>query len=270
MAEARSDRWRTLVNAANAWQASAAEHLPERETDKAAVAACLSDLRQWEDFFAYPGGALLRKLDDRIASGDAMGTARLIQQISAAISSHSYRGNVGDWETGDDSPNVVAEVVKGLGQEGAVHKPYFEVLMVTPGGPAARAQSAQELRKLRRQQDQFVYEPVMVGSFEDAVLGVILNGSVQAVVIYDSIPFASVHNSPVLREVLTDHLGAAAIKKGTAGLRDRTRSGPEAHPSGTGHLPAERPRRWKRPRAIRRPNASGGSSTRSRNRWKST
>ena len=55
----------------------------------------------------------------------------------------------------------------------------------------------------------------MVGSFEDAVLGVILNGSVQAVVIYDSIPFASVHNSPVLREVLTDHLGAAAIKKGT-------------------------------------------------------
>ncbi len=102
-----------------------------------------------------------------------------------------------------------------MGQEGAVYKPYFEVLMVTPGGPATRAQSAQELRKLRRQQDQFVYEPVIVGSFEDAMLGVILNGSVQAVVIYDSIPFATVHNSPVLREVLTNHLGAAAIKKGT-------------------------------------------------------
>ena len=55
----------------------------------------------------------------------------------------------------------------------------------------------------------------MVGNFEDAVLGTILNGSVQAVVIYDSIPFASVHNSPVLREVLTNHLGPAAIKKGT-------------------------------------------------------
>jgi hypothetical protein len=30
---------------------------------------------------------------------------------------------------------VVGEVVKGLGQEGPVHKPYFEVLMVTPGTP---------------------------------------------------------------------------------------------------------------------------------------
>ncbi len=215
VAEARSDRWRTLVNAANAWQASAVEHLPERDADKATVASRLADLRQWEDFFAYPGGALLRRLDERIASSDAMGTARLIQRISAAISSHSYRGNVGDWETDDDAPNAVGEIVKGMGQEGAVHKPYFEVLMVSPGSPAMRAQTAQEFRKLRRQQDQFVYEPVMLGSFEDAVLGVILNGSVQSVVIYDSLPFASVHNSPVLRQVLTDHLGAAAIKKGT-------------------------------------------------------
>ena len=215
VAEARSDRWRRLVSAANAWQASASEHQAEREADKAAVAGCLAELRQWEEFFAYPGTALLRKVDERIASSDAMGAARLIQQISAAVSSHSYRGNVGDWESGDESPNVLGEVVKGMGQEGAPHKPYFEVLIVSPANASMRAQSAQELRKLRRIQDQFVYEPVVVGSFEDAVLGIILNGSVQAVVIYDSIPFATVHNSPVLRQVLTDHLGAAAIKKGT-------------------------------------------------------
>src|SRR3954451_16917866 len=82
VAEARSDRWRTLVNAANTWQASASDHLRERETDRSAVAACLSELRQWEDFFAYPGTSLLRKVDERIASGDATGTARVIQQIS--------------------------------------------------------------------------------------------------------------------------------------------------------------------------------------------
>ena len=61
------------------------------------MTSCLYDLRQWEDFFAYPGNALLQKLDDRITSGDAMGTARMVQQISAVISSRSYRGN-GDWE----------------------------------------------------------------------------------------------------------------------------------------------------------------------------
>src|SRR6185503_18839814 len=93
------------------------------------------------------------------------------------------------------------------------HKPYFEVLIVSPSGPSARAQAAQELRKLRRQQDRFVYEPVVVGSFEDAVLGTILNGSIQAVVIYDSIPFASVHNSPILRQFLIEHLGSSIVKK---------------------------------------------------------
>ena len=213
VAEARSDRWRTLVNAVNTWQASASDHLPEREADRAAVSACLSELRQWEDFFAYPGAALLRKIDERIASGDAIGAARGIHQVSTALSSHSYRENVRDWEGGDESQSVLREVVKGLGQEGAPHQPYFEVLIVSPSGPSARAQAAQELRKLRRQQDRFVYEPVVVGSFEDAVLGTILNGGIQAVIIYDSIPFASVHNSPVLRQFLTEHLGPDVIKK---------------------------------------------------------
>src|SRR5882757_9075447 len=114
VAEARSDRWRTLVNAANTWQASASEHLPEREADRSAVAACLSELRQWEDFFAYPGASLLRKVDERIAAGDATGAARTIQQISTALSSHSYRENASDWEAGDESAHVLREAVKSL------------------------------------------------------------------------------------------------------------------------------------------------------------
>jgi arginine decarboxylase len=213
VAEARSDRWRTLVNAANSWQASAAGHLPNREADRTAVAACLSELREWEDFFAYPGGALLRKIDERITSGDAVGAARSIHQVAAALASHSYRENASDWDGGDESQSVLREVVKGLGQEGAPYKPYFEVLIVSPSGPAARGQAAQELRKLRRPQDRFVYEAVVVGSFEDAVLGVILNGNIQAAVIYDSIPFATAHSSPVLRQFLTEHLGPEMVKE---------------------------------------------------------
>ena len=124
VAEARSDRWRTLVNAANTWQASASEHLPEREADRSAVAACLSELRQWEDFFAYPGVSLLRKVDERISAGDATGATRSIQQISTALSSHAYRENASEWEAGDQLAHALHQVVKGLGQEGAPYKPY--------------------------------------------------------------------------------------------------------------------------------------------------
>ena len=40
-------------------------------------------------------------------------------------------------------------------------------------------------RRLRRAEDEFVYEPVVVGSFEDAVLAVVFNPNLQAVVISD-------------------------------------------------------------------------------------
>src|SRR4051794_3802786 len=202
VAEARSDRWRKLVNAANAWQSSATEHLPERDRDREIVSACLSELREWEDFFAYPGVALLRKVHDRIASSEAVSATRLIHQISAALSSHSYRWSVNEWDTEDEPGPALREAVKGLGQEGTAYRPYFEVMIVSPRAAAARSEGAQELTNLRRQQDRFIYEPVVVGNFEDAVLGAILNGSIQAVVLYDSIPFASSHNSPVLRELL--------------------------------------------------------------------
>jgi hypothetical protein len=33
-----------------------------------------------------------------VASSDAVGTARLVQSISNALLTHSYRSNVADWE----------------------------------------------------------------------------------------------------------------------------------------------------------------------------
>src|SRR5882762_3377464 len=209
--ETRFDRWRSLLQAARAWEGAASQQRPENEKYQAVVSASVAELRQWEDFFAYPGQSLLKTLDGRIASGDAGGTARLVQSLSAALLTHSYRTNLVDWEGEEQSPIGFAERVPGAGEETAPHRPYFEVLVVSPARPAAWSELAQEIRKLRRPQDKFIYEPVFVGSFEDAVLATILNGSLEAVMIYEGIPFASSHHSPVLREVLTSHLAAGGI-----------------------------------------------------------
>jgi arginine decarboxylase len=56
-----------------------------------------------------------------------------------------------------------------------------------------------------------VYEPVFVSSFEDAVLATILNGGIEAVIVYEGISLHSSHTSPVLREFLTSHLAASGI-----------------------------------------------------------
>ncbi len=80
-------------------------------------------------------------------------------------------------------------------------KPYFEVLMVTPTEPSAWERLGDEMRRLRRAEDAFHYETVHVGSFEDAMLAVMVNDDLQAVVLVDGFQFASRHDMPDLQGV---------------------------------------------------------------------
>ena len=59
-----------------------------------------------------------------------------------------------------------------------------------------------ELRRLRRPQDTFVYEPVIVGSAEDALCATMLNTELAAVVINEGFGFQSRHDAPVLRSII--------------------------------------------------------------------
>jgi arginine decarboxylase len=210
-AEVRFDRWRALLQAARTWEKSPSQLSRNKDENHAALIQAFAELRQLEDFFAYPGQSLLKSLEERIASNDAAGTARVVQSISNALVTHSYRSSVADWESAEQTPVSFGERVPGIGEEPAAHRPYFEVLVVSPARPTTWQELSQDLRRLRRPQDKFVYEPVFVGSFEDAVLATILNGSFEAVIIYEGIPLASSHNSPVLREFLASHLAASGI-----------------------------------------------------------
>jgi arginine decarboxylase len=207
VAEARLDRWRSLLHAARTWEAAATQQDSGKAEQASNTLGVFQELLQWEDFFAYPGPILLKTLSERIAGGDAPGTVRLAQAISAALLTHSYRTNLSDWES-DDSPTGLGERVPGRSEDGARHRPYFEVLFVSPARPAVWTELAEDLRRLRRSDDAFVYEPVFVNNFEDAILGTILNGSLEAVVIYEGVSFASSRNNPILREFLTSHLAA--------------------------------------------------------------
>src|SRR5438270_2767614 len=179
VAEARHDRWRILLSAARAWDTAKQQQNSAAEARRANVLTSFSELRQWEDFFAYPGPALVKTVRERISEGDATGTTRLVQAISASLLTHSYRTNAADWEGEEIFPGGISEKLP-LGAEGNSHRPYFEVLIASPANPETRPAFKEELRKLRRSQDTFVYETVFVGSFADAVLGAILNGGFES------------------------------------------------------------------------------------------
>src|SRR3954469_14090330 len=129
--DARLDLWRDLSRAA---QASAAT--PATRSDASLLAACsdaLTALLPMEAFQAYPGPRLLNAIKERLAGGDALGTARLVQRVSSALMSRSYRGDAGEWESEDDATAPERTMPTSLGEAAA--RPYFEVLFVTPTPP---------------------------------------------------------------------------------------------------------------------------------------
>src|SRR5215813_11033759 len=188
---ARGDHWRDLVELAEAWSKGSG--------DRSKVEVALAEITTTEEFHAYPGLQLINALREHVGQNDAHATASLARRITRAILTRSFRQNPGDWDVHEGDEAAAPDVLPpALGRSDA-QRPYFEVLIVT-GVPAARWPAlAAEWRRLRRPLDAFVYEPVFVGSFEDAFCAAMLNADLAAVVIHEGFPFRSRHDAPVLR-----------------------------------------------------------------------
>ena len=206
---------------------------------RAATEAALAEVRPLEDFFAFPGHRLMKTLAERIGSDDALAVGRLARRISGALLSGSYRYDSSEWESSDEDSGNVPDRLP-FDSSGGTHRSYFETLIVSPAPAANFAKIAQELRRLRRVEDPMIYEPVLVGSFEDAIVATIMNGKIEAVVIYDGIPVPSQHDVPLVRDFLTSHLqldtsSLVPREIGVTLARDN-----QAHPPRARHLSADR------------------------------
>ena len=105
----------------------------------------------------------------------------LVARINRALVTESYRSGAA-WSVMDEHDEVGPdETATGLASPA---RPYFEVLVVETLTPAQeQAALREEVRSWRRPDDEFVYELVVVGSAEEAVVAAQLNASLQACVI---------------------------------------------------------------------------------------
>lgn len=198
---AREDRWAQLSVCARAWAAAAGRGQATAELP-AEAAAILDELAPLEELWAYPGARLLGLLRERLAAGDARGFAREAREINGALVSGAYRHNAATWDPDQEAEISPADYLPPPLAAGDHYRPYFEILGVTPTDPAHWEHNRQEMRRLRRPEDQFVSELTQVGSFEDALLAVLINGNLQAVVIQDGFPFRSRHDLTQVRDAL--------------------------------------------------------------------
>jgi arginine decarboxylase len=189
---ARADSWRLVHSLAAGWVAGSAT--------RAEVKAALADLSVLEGFHAFPGPRVMGALEQLIAADDAAGAAALIRQISEAVVTNREIVDTSAQATGsgDEIPDLLPV---GLGVR-EHRRPSFETLFVTLQPRSRWPALAEEMRRLRRPEDQFIYDWVFVGSLEDAVCAAIVNPRIAAVVTTDDMPYRSQHDAPVLRSVL--------------------------------------------------------------------
>jgi arginine decarboxylase len=204
-AEARTDRWRQLSAVGRAWEATVARGKADDSLADDA-ARLLADMTILEEYWAYPGSRLMNTVGEALKERNAGVFARVVQKISAALLSGSYRHDTAAWDPLEEGDTRVLDMLPPEVQSGNGHKPYFEALVVTPNDPRGWERARSDLRRLRRPEDPFVFEIVQVGSFEDGAIGAIFNTNVQAVVLYDGFQFRSRHDLPVMRDFLLRHL----------------------------------------------------------------
>ncbi len=205
--EARCDRWQELAHAAQTLAAQSSAGSPSKEM-LTEVEGLLEPLGVLETFHAYPGEALMSALKEALARSDYSSLSRITSRIAKAIITGSYRRSANAWKPGEEGEKEGTDrLLKDYFESGDLTKPYFEVLLVSddPSTEQVR-QGRNELRQLRRPEDPFVYEAVTVPSFEEAVLAVVMNADLQAVVIKDNFRFKSQFDAPLLRSYLEQHM----------------------------------------------------------------
>ena len=177
----RADSWSGLEEASERLAVAVTQERPTERLVKE-VDRLLDVLAPMEVYWAFPGVQTFQHARRLFGAGKYDRLARLIAAINRALITDSYR-NGGQWS----AEHLDREPLNGADALSLEHnretRPYFEVLIVDDMTGAQERAVREDLRRLRRRDDAFVYEVVVVPSFEDASMAVLLNFNLQACVI---------------------------------------------------------------------------------------
>lgn len=189
----RSDHWRELLAIARKWSAGKAR------VDQ--VVSEFNRLRAIETLHAYPGAHLMEALAAHLDANRKDAFIALVGRISFSILARYYKEDPHEWDVlssteagADDAalPAITSE------------RPYFEVLVVAPDNGARVKRNMKLLRNQRQKEDEFIYEPLVVTSFQDAFCAIAANSNICAVAIFEGFDFSSHQPVPQLERMMRD------------------------------------------------------------------
>jgi arginine decarboxylase len=151
------------------------------------VLEILDDLFGVECYFAFPGMPRVNLLKDALARFEYTALANNVASTTRQLVSDSYRGNPDFLEDDEESMTEVENREK----ENGVRKNYFEVLFVEDMSVDDERALRHKITELRDPNDPFTYGVVVQRSFQDALIALLFNYNIQAVVIRYAPPYYS-------------------------------------------------------------------------------
>jgi arginine decarboxylase len=187
----RSDTWGRLTKFTELLKEKEASNREYKRLRKS-VHYCLNTLDWIEKYHAFPSTDDFKHLWKDYDNTDHHGLARSVKRISRALSSDSYRRSTIDLtganKEGQEQVEEFESLHDQLEQSYSKSKPYFEVLVVDDISSAAVRAMRQVFKNLRSNEDKFVYDVVVVPSFEDAITAILINKNIQSCILRQGIP----------------------------------------------------------------------------------
>ncbi|WP_370399720.1 aminotransferase class I/II-fold pyridoxal phosphate-dependent enzyme [Sulfitobacter sp. JB4-11] len=215
----RSDRWSALREATSALNRDPVAR--EKKLLIKKIEELLQSLSIIEPYWAFPGMAAFDHLRRQMDHGSYEDLAFAVGRVTRALTTGAYRRRHIPLER--DSIDHEEDDEAMLSPEArALSKPYFEVLIVDNVNEQQDRWLRTNMTRMRRPEDPFVYEPVVVHSLEDALIAVLFNHNIQAIVVRPGLTLKSKTD----QDILTRYLARAGGREEIDALAPET-YGPE-------------------------------------------
>ncbi len=167
------------------------------------VTSLLEDLKTIEQYYVFPGKQKLDKLFQILQKQEYVSLSHTVAEINRQLVSDSYLNhpfsNAVD-ENDQSRPEDIRELSSGQ------KKNYFEVLFVEDLLPHDEVALHEKLDELREPNEQFTYDFLVQRSFQDALIALLFNPNIQAVVIRYAPPYASPNVCSLLKPYIQNVL----------------------------------------------------------------
>jgi len=170
---------------------------------KKAVELSLISLETIEDYTAFPSKENFRYLKERFEQGDYNALSHAVSQIHYFLENGTYRRKDVDLSLSNSNVEIDDNTRDNTsGAKNSRAKPYFEVLIVDNLIVDAENQLLNSVRSMRHHDDKFNYTPIVVPSFEDAIIAILINSNIQACILRPGFPMKSERNSGLVSHIV--------------------------------------------------------------------